>query len=112
MNYTKYIKDGKVAVLYSPGYGAGWSTWMPTCDLLNAALFDSRIVERVLVGAPVTEDFLKSIWGDDKHFEDAYLGGADNLAVTWLPVGTQFLVTEYDGSESIEINTEINWSIA
>jgi len=24
---TKYIRDGKVAVLYSPGFGAGWSTW-------------------------------------------------------------------------------------
>ena len=23
----KYIKDGKVAVAYSPGFGAGWSTW-------------------------------------------------------------------------------------
>ena len=23
----KVIRDGKVAVLYSPGFGAGWSTW-------------------------------------------------------------------------------------
>jgi hypothetical protein len=23
----KLIRDGKVAVLYSPGFGAGWSTW-------------------------------------------------------------------------------------
>lgn len=23
----KVIKDGKVAVLYSPGFGAGWFTW-------------------------------------------------------------------------------------
>ena len=23
----KIIRDGKVAVLYSPGFGAGWSTW-------------------------------------------------------------------------------------
>ena len=23
----KYEKDGMVAVLVSPGYGAGWSTW-------------------------------------------------------------------------------------
>jgi hypothetical protein len=27
MIVEKYIKDGKVAVLYSAGYGAGWSTW-------------------------------------------------------------------------------------
>ena len=24
---NKIEKDGNVAVLYSPGYGAGWSTW-------------------------------------------------------------------------------------
>ena len=26
----KYIKDGQVAVAYSPGFGAGWSTWNGT----------------------------------------------------------------------------------
>jgi len=26
MAVEKLIRDGKVAVLYSPGYGAGWST--------------------------------------------------------------------------------------
>ena len=25
-NMEKVIRDGKVAVLYSPGYGAGWTT--------------------------------------------------------------------------------------
>ena len=24
---NKVIRDGKVAVLYSPGYGAGWYSW-------------------------------------------------------------------------------------
>ena len=27
---NKLIKNGKVAVLYSPGFGAGWFTWNPT----------------------------------------------------------------------------------
>ena len=27
VNMQKVIRDGKVAVLYSPGYGAGWYTW-------------------------------------------------------------------------------------
>lgn len=35
-----YEKDGKVAVLVSGGYGAGWSTWGST----NLA-YDKRIVE-------------------------------------------------------------------
>ena len=42
---TKVIRDGKVAVLYSPGFGAGWSTWNShNPDLL----FDSIIVDFVL----------------------------------------------------------------
>ena len=42
----KYFNaDGQVAVLYSPGYGAGWSTWN---DFSGCLIFDSRIVELVL----------------------------------------------------------------
>ena len=27
LHIEKVVRDGKVAVLVSPGYGAGWSTW-------------------------------------------------------------------------------------
>ena len=30
----KVIRDGKVAVLYSPGYGAGWFSWHGIEELL------------------------------------------------------------------------------
>lgn len=45
-------------------------------------------------------------------YSDAFLGGLKDLRVRWLPVGTQFRVTEYDGNEDIEINTEIDWITA
>lgn len=45
--YTR--KDGKIAVLISPGYGAGWSTWAPEKDV-EALLFDAKIVKAVLAG--------------------------------------------------------------
>lgn len=30
----KVIRDGMVAVIYSPGYGAGWSSWNRDYPLL------------------------------------------------------------------------------
>ena len=42
---NKLIRDGKVAVLYSPNYGAGWFTWN---DKYLEILFDPEIVNLVL----------------------------------------------------------------
>jgi hypothetical protein len=39
----KVIRDGKVAVLYSPGYGAGWYSWHDNEELL----YDPVIVDMV-----------------------------------------------------------------
>lgn len=92
----KMIVDGKVAVLYSPGYGAGWSTWAHENE--EAMVFDSRIVKHVLDG-----DFEKAGEVAEKLYPGNYVGGARQLNVMWLPVGTQFEITEYDGSESVEV---------
>ena len=45
----KIEQDGKVAVLYSPGYGAGWSSWASD-DQREALCMDARIVGPVLAG--------------------------------------------------------------
>ncbi|MCJ1344295.1 hypothetical protein MMC31_002498 [Peltigera leucophlebia] len=45
--YTR--EDGKVAVLISPGYGAGWSTWASDEDV-EFFLFDATMVKAVLAG--------------------------------------------------------------
>jgi len=89
----KVIRDGKVAVLYSPGYGAGWYTWNqdhPEC------LFDPKTVEWVEGGKVGPCPF---VLGMDEHF--CYLG-EDTLAITWLPEGTAFEVEEYAGFETIK----------
>lgn len=39
----KVINNGEVAVLYSPGYGAGWYTWGAPLELV----FHPKIVEMV-----------------------------------------------------------------
>lgn len=46
----KVIRDGKVAVLYSPGYGAGWTTWEYDSKLHEIMLFHPLIVEKVESG--------------------------------------------------------------
>lgn len=108
LNMTKSIKklvrDGKVAVLYSPGFGAGWFTWNQEVPEI---IFD-----------PVIVDFVeKEQWDELKAFitlkyPDIYKGGLKDLQVEWLDVGTEFIINEYDGSESIEIKDYVGWITA
>ena len=106
----KVIRDGKVAVLVSPGFGAGWSTWAYSGEEDNRdfMLFDSTLVTMVERGDSVEaiEAYVTA-----KH-PDTYCGGAGDLKVQWLPVGTAFRIHEYDGAESVEIRDDIDWIIA
>lgn len=90
----KLIRDGKVAVIYSPGFGAGWSTWN---DDKERMVFDPVLAQMILDGADV--EALTKV-ATERH-PKAYMGGLRNVKVEWLPVGTVFLIDEYDGSESI-----------
>jgi hypothetical protein len=47
-----------------------------------------------------------------KYSDSHYYGGADQLAIQWLPVGTRFVINEYDGSESVLTEEEMNWGVA
>lgn len=107
----KVIRDGKVAVLYSPGYGAGWSTWCYNNDLIETLLFHPLIVEKVESGLEqeITSEWLAKQFGED--FEDVYCGGADQLEIEWLPEGTAFRIEEYDGFETV-ISTQHLYHVA
>ena len=100
----KLIRDGKVAVLYSPGFGAGWSTW------------NQELPE--LVFNPVIVDFVeKEQWDElavyvSLKYPDIYDGGMRDLEIAWLDVGSEFRIHEYDGSESIEVKEELLWLVA
>ncbi len=91
----RYDEEGRVAVLVSPGFGAGWSSWGDT-EQRDAMLFDSRLVDFVLTqGAEGLGDYAESLG------YTGYMGGAESVQVEWLESGTRFLIDEYDGSESI-----------
>lgn len=88
---------GAVAVLYAPGYGAGWSTWND-----ERIAYDHRIVE-MFINEPElfrtrekVEAFLEEL-----GYHDSYGGAGPKLRITWIPPGEPFYIKEYDGSESI-----------
>jgi hypothetical protein len=101
---NKLIENGKVAVVYSPGFGAGWSTWNTESPEI---IYDPTIVKYV-----ETErlDELKVYM--ELKYPGLYTGGIEDLAVEWIPIGTHFKINEYDGSESIEYRDSENWLIA
>lgn len=95
----KYIKEGMVAVVIAPSFGAGWSSW--NSELKETLVFHPAIVQMVLNGRreEIDEDWLVTHYGEG--FRYGYYGANDNLTIEWLPAGTKFLITEYDGAESI-----------
>jgi len=92
----KFIRDGKSAILYSPGYGAGWSTWNKP-----EMAWDSRLILAYEAGE------LREV--TNRLYPEAYLGGYRNIVLNWLPVGTKYRITEYDGSETLEEMDKIDW---
>lgn len=95
--YEKLERDGTIAVLYSPGFGAGWSTWN-TQPLYRGLLFDREIAEFVLAN-----DLGAAISLARKKYPGAYIDGGRTLRVEWVPKGERFMVREYDGAERVEI---------
>jgi hypothetical protein len=98
----KVIRDRKVAVLYSPGYGAGWYSWNESCQ---ECLFSPEIVALVEKKEPGGNIEEKAI---ELFGERFYPGGADQLRIEWMPIGTHFKITEYDGYERIEYLSDIS----
>lgn len=106
----KYIKDNKVAVLYSPGYGAGWYTWSHKIECVFhpeiAKLVEIKIeMEEGDIDVPQKEidTIIKQIEDKAQELfgENFYTGGARDLTIEWLDPGRVFIIHEYDGSESI-----------
>ena len=94
----KYVKDGQVAILITSNYGAGWSTWNNS-DKKEYLLFDKALVELALKGS--YEKLARMVL---EHFPDDYVCvlGAGDLKVKFVPIGSQFIVSKYDGPESLE----------
>jgi hypothetical protein len=104
----KCIRDGKVAILYSPGYGAGWSSDNED-KFKEFLLHDEKLVELVETNQrDKIEDYVKSVFpGENFIFHGVY-----NLEIEWVEKGTQFRIDEYDGYEDIIYNHDDYWNVA
>ena len=112
-NYNKnvdlYVNGmDEVGVLYSPSFGAGWSTWNSDCYA-----YDKRIVEKFIEDPDMFHN-------DTGRYQDlaafmsalgydGYYGGARDLCLTFIPKGTLFRIDEYDGREGIELFDTSNY---
>jgi hypothetical protein len=99
----KLIENGKVAVLVSPGFGAGWYSWHHIEELI----YDPSIVKWVEQQA-----LDKILTYMELKYPEAYCGGVEDLTVYWIPVGARFRIDEYDGSESLVLESEQRWMTA
>jgi hypothetical protein len=100
----KVVRDGKVAVVYSPGFGAGWYTWNQEHPEL---LFDPTIVKYV---EDQDLDSLRSYMG--LKFPEVYVSDYNDLTVKWIPQGIEFRIDEYDGNESVVTKQDDTWFVA
>jgi len=98
-----FKKDGRTAVLVSPGFGAGFSTWNSP-----EMAVDFDLVEAFLSGDMNRFEYIVV----EKYGENMYLGGMDNLEVQWVDEGKKFRIEEYDGNESVEVFDKEVWFIA
>ena len=45
-------------------------------------------------------------------YQDVYTGGVEGLVVVWVDEGEEFIINEYDGSESIQLKSKTEWITA
>ena len=93
----KIVRDGMVAVAVSRDFGAGWSTWnniSPMDARFNQLFLDDKVDEVVRI---CSEEGL------------GYAYGARDVEIEWVPVGTRFVINEYDGSESLMTIDDFAW---
>lgn len=104
--YGKVVRDGKVAVIYSPGFGSGWYSWNGDH---RECLFDPEVVKMIEDGT--VDQLATSEWCENRYGDEFYRGG-QRLIIEWVDVGQVFKIHEYDGSERVEFATGDDWIAA
>ena len=121
LDIAKFEKGDDIAILLSPSYGAGWSTWN-----YSELAYDKRVVE-FWIEHHEDVDYINALsypniysnsseirmaanrlfgsWG----YEDIYWGGFEDIKLTWIRKGEVYRIVEYDGSEHIEMFNDANW---
>lgn len=97
----KLIRNGKVAVIISRGFGSGWSgsNEILAMDMDIALAVEAKDWEAVK--QIVVEKF------GEEHEVSFY--GLEDCVIRWVDIGRKFIIEEYDGAESIRFLDETNW---
>ena len=97
-------------ILYSPGYGAGWSSWN-SGEVAKYMLTYQPIIEHIEADkGPVPPALLDQLQREcAEKFGDGYVCvlGADQLKI-WTGTGP-VKIEEYDGNESVTTPDDIDW---
>jgi hypothetical protein len=99
----RIIRDGLVAVIVSPGHGAGWYSWHQIEELL----FDPSIVTWIESNERDKIEHYLTL-----KYPNEYFGDLEDLRIKWIEQGTEFQIDEYDGAESIKYKDKQEWLIA
>ena len=99
MKYTVKNENGEfTAVLFSPDFGSGYSTWGYGDPM------DGKVIGEILKELEKSGVFNPNEVDDETDFDvSAFMPDfSDILILTFIPVGKMFRINEYDGAESIE----------
>lgn len=119
--YNEKVPNKPRKILYSPGFGAGWTTWETSNNDLVKFMLDYKPFIDYLSEHKNLPDFeyppfslslpepIKTFAKEcEKKFgRIPYLGGLKDLKVA--EVEGRFRINEYDGNESIETENAIDW---
>ncbi len=108
MKFEKYTKDGKTAVLYSPGFGSGWSTWNREPIASHMAM-DRLVVEAFLTGDSSQIEKVVNEIAAKYGCEYVCLLSSNELEICWVDSGEVFIIDEYDGFERVESASKQNY---
>lgn len=109
-------------ILYSPGYGAGWSSWN-SGKSAKYMLEYQPIIEAIENGEKlcIEDKYSSSLLNEEiyhpsiiqlirdckeKFGEDIYVGGAEDLCIKYIEDYKRVRIHEYDGFESVEVEGE------
>jgi hypothetical protein len=105
----KIIKGESIGVIIHSDYGGGWYSWHG----IERLLYDPKIVE-ILEDETIPPfaawELIKSYVNG--LYPEEIISGEDRLAVVWIPIGAKFRVAEYDGKESIVLQSAEQWLTA
>lgn len=118
-NGKLYNSKGEVAVVYSPGYGGGYTTWLYGARPDNVQVAVLALIKGTATVHGLTPEdpertvrvvngrfFLYEEWA-----EEGWSNG-DDLVIEWVKPGTLFKIDEYDGAEHVRYASTIDWYIA